>query len=57
MKYLKKIESENVQLRSEVEVLHTSLDSTRGDLKRSNLTAELMQNQAASTSAQNVGLR
>ena len=54
---IQKLESENAQLKAEVEVLHGALDVTRGDLKRSNMTAELMQQTAASTSAQNASLR
>jgi hypothetical protein len=54
---LQKLETENLRLKSEVDVLHAALDSTRGDLKRSTMTAELMQNQVASTSAQNTNLR
>ena len=38
--FLQKIESENAQLRSEVDVLHAVLDTTRADLNRSSLTAE-----------------
>jgi hypothetical protein len=54
---LRTMELENTQLKSEVEVLHAALDATRGDLKRSNLTAEFMHQQAASTSTQNASLR
>jgi chromosome segregation ATPase len=54
---LQKLESENLRLKSEVDVLHAALDSTRGDLKRSTLTAELMHHQVAATSAQNTSLR
>jgi chromosome segregation ATPase len=50
-------EIQNNQLKSEVEVLHGALAAARSDLKRSTLTADMMQQHAIATSAQNKSLR